>query len=103
MERPEPMVRAQLLLTPQQRRRLEEIARREGRSLSDVARRAIDMGLDRLEGRSDEALQEQLQILEELSHIREDVQARYGVYQGDLVAESRRERDEQTERIWRGE
>ncbi len=52
----EPMVRAQLLLRPDQRKRLERLAASEGRTLSDVARRALDAGLDTLEGRSDEAL-----------------------------------------------
>ncbi len=103
MQQAEPMVRAQLLITPEQRRRLEQVARREGRSLSDVARRAIDVGLDKLEGHSDEALQEQLDILGDLRQIREEMEARYGVYQGDPVAESRQDREEQTERVWRGE
>lgn len=97
----EPMVRAQLLLTPTLRDRLERLARQEGRSLSDVARRALDAGLDALEGRTDEALRQDLQTLEELRRVREEMQARHGVYQGDLVAESRREREEREERVWR--
>jgi hypothetical protein len=103
MAQHEPMIRAQLLLTPAQRQRLRALAQREGRSLSDVARRALEVGLDTLEGHTDEVVQERLKILAELSQIREAGRARYGVYQGDLVAESRQEREEEMERVWRGE
>ncbi|NLD44692.1 MAG: hypothetical protein GX657_14495, partial [Chloroflexi bacterium] len=99
----EPMVRAQLLLRPDQRKRLERLAASEGRTLSDVARRALDAGLDTLEGRSDEALREQQAVLARLDAIRAEVRARYGVYMGDLVAEVRAEREEDMERIWRGQ
>ncbi len=50
-----PMVRAQLLPAPGQGERLERLARREGRTLSDVARRALDAGLDALEGSGEKA------------------------------------------------
>jgi len=98
-----PMVRAQLLLTPAQRGRLERLARQEGRSLSDVARRALDAGLDTLEGRTDEALQQQLQALDDLGRVRAAVRQRHGVYGGDLVAEAREERDDAAQRVWRGQ
>ncbi len=99
----EPMVRAQLLLRPDQRQRLERLAASEGRTLSDVARRALDAGLDTLEGRSDEARQKALEALERLTRLREEIRARYGVYYGDLVAEVRAEREEDMERVWRGQ
>ena len=103
MERMNQMIRSQILLTPEQRRRLEVLAKCEGRSLSDVARRAIEAGLDMLEGHTDEALQQQLAILEELSRMRAEMRSRYGVYQGDLVAECRWEREQEMERVWRGQ
>ena len=59
--------------------------------------------IEEFEGPYDEALQEQLKILDELSKIREEMEARHGVYHGDLVAESRHDREEQTERVWWGE
>jgi hypothetical protein len=102
MGRAETMIRAQLPLTVAQRRRLEQIARREGRSLSDVVRRALDAGLDVLEGRTHAALQQQLRALDELRQMRQANQALYGVFQGDLVAESREERDQDMERLCQG-
>ena len=97
------MVRCQLLLTPAQRQRLEGVAKREGRSLSDVARRAIEAGLDQMEGRTDEALERRRQILAELTEMRKENERKHGVYPGDLVAEVRAERERDMERVWRGE
>jgi hypothetical protein len=37
-----------------------------------------------------------------LTRLREKVEQRSGVYQGDLVAEARAERDAQMERVWSG-
>ena len=99
--KPTPMVRAQLLLTPAQRQRLERLCRREGRSLSDVARRAIDVGLDVLEGDTEEAVRRQLAELAALRRLNEELRAEKGVYQGDLVAQARDEREEERERVWK--
>ena len=49
----ERMYWAQILLKPEQRRRLEEIARREGHSISAVTRRVIDAGLQALESEAE--------------------------------------------------
>ncbi len=98
-----PMVRAQVLLTPEIRRRLERLAAREGRSLSDVTRRALDAGLRTLEGDPDEALQRELRALEELAQLRQMGRSRYGIYRGDLVAESRREREQDGEQVWQSQ
>ena len=97
-----PMVRAQVLLTPIQRERLERLSRRDGRTLSDLTRRALDIGLDALEGCSDENLRRQQQALAELDRIRAQVRERHGVYQGNLVAEAREERERQQEELWEG-
>ncbi len=99
-EKTGPMVRAQILLTPAQRERLERLSRREGRRLSDVTRRALDIGLDVLEGYSEESLRRQQRALEELDRIRAGVRERHGVYRGDLVAEARAERERQQEQSW---
>ena len=103
VERNAPMVRSQLLITPALRARLERIAREEGRSLSDVARRALKAGLDAMEGQEDEVQRRHREALEALTEIRAQVRERFGVYKGDLVAESRAERERDLERVWRGE
>jgi predicted DNA-binding protein len=95
----ERMYRAQILLEPEQRRRLEEIARREGRSISAVTRQVINAGLDALESEA-ELWEKRAQILSELRAIREKQPFEYS---GDLVNEARQEREEETERIWRGD
>jgi hypothetical protein len=99
----ETMVRQQLLLRPDQRRRLERLALAEGRSLSDMARRALDHGMDAIEGCTDEALRRERAALERLDVIREENRARYGAFTGDPVAEARAEREEDVERVWRGQ
>lgn len=49
----EKMYRAQILLEPRQRRRLEEIARREGKSISAVTRQVIDACLELIENETE--------------------------------------------------
>ncbi len=93
----ERMYRAQILLDPQQRKRLEEIARREGRSISAITRQVIDAGLDTLESETE--------IWKKRSHILADLRSRRQnqpyVYTGNLVDEIRQEREEETEQVWR--
>jgi predicted DNA-binding protein len=92
----ERMYRAQILLKPEQRRRLEEIARREGRSISAVTRQVIDAGLDALESDA-ELWEKRAHILSELRAIREKQPFEYN---GDLVNEARQEREDEMGRIW---
>lgn len=95
----ERMYRAQILLEPEQRRRLEEIARREGHSISAVTRKVINAGLDALESEA-EMWEKRARILSELRTIREKQPFEYS---GDLVNEARQEREDETEHIWRGD
>ena len=103
MGRGETMVRTQILLTPNQRRRLEALAQQEGRSLSDVTRRAIETGLDTLEGVDEAHVRARLIALAELAEMRKQNELKHGIYPGDLVAEVRAEREQDLERVWRGE
>ncbi len=93
----ERMFRAQILLDPRQRRRLEEIAHREGRSISAVTRHVIDAGLETLENET-EVWKKRIRILSTL-------RARRGkqpfVYSGDMINEARQERENEMDRIWR--
>ncbi|MHB1318350.1 MAG: hypothetical protein ACYCYF_07020 [Anaerolineae bacterium] len=101
MEQERTLVRAQVLMTRDQRRRIERLAEQEGRSLSDVTRRALDAGLDTLEGDTDEAVRRERENLLAMRVLRERALARYGVYQGDLVNEAREERDRQVDDVWK--
>ena len=103
MERTGTMVRAQVLMTREQRSRIERLAKQEGRSLADVTRRALDAGLAVLEGGTDEALNDTKQALAVLRSIRDEAARTYGVYQGDLLAEVRAERERELDAIWKQE
>ena len=94
------MYRMQLLVKPEQRKRLERVARRQGRTFSDTARRALEEGLRVMEGDSDSIWEERLKALEFLNGLRRRIQEERGVYRGDLMNETREERDSQLDHIW---
>ena len=94
------MYRMQILLKPEQRERLKRVARREGRTFSDTARRAIEEGLRVMEGDSVVVWNQRLEALEHLNGLRKQIQEQRGVYQGDLVNEARSEREAQIEQTW---
>lgn len=99
----ERMIRSQILLTPEQRRKLEALAEEEGRSISDVTRRAIDAGLAAMASEGASARQRGLAALDALTAIRLEMRARVGQYDGDPVAEARELRESDSERVWKGE
>jgi hypothetical protein len=93
--------RAQILLEPEQHRRLRRIAEREGRSISDVAREVVATGLEALardEGARDHR---RAQALKHLSQIRGVALARHGLYEGDLVGGIRSKREQDLEQVRR--
>ncbi len=93
--------RAQILLEPKQHHALAGIAQRENRSLSDLVREIVG---EWLEKRDDQQLWDQrIHALDRLTQIRERVQREYGVYKGSLIEQARSERDEDMDRVWRGE
>jgi predicted DNA-binding ribbon-helix-helix protein len=93
--------RAQLLLESEQHEALAEIARQEGRSISDLVREIVRQHLVE---RDKQARQlRELEALEGLSQIREKLREEYGVYPEGLLAEVREEREEELERVGRGE
>jgi hypothetical protein len=93
--------RAQILLKPEQHRMLSELAKREGRSISDLVRESVQIYLVE---RDQEAQNERrMKALDVLTEIRERIQAEHGVLSGDFVAEMRKERDRDNDRVWRGE
>jgi predicted DNA-binding protein len=96
-----PLYRAQLLLEPEQHEALAEIAQQEGRSVSDVVREIVRQHL--LERDQGVRKQRERQAVERLAQIREGLREEHGVYQGDLLAEVRAEREEEAECVWSGE
>jgi len=92
----ERMYRAQILLDPRQRRRLEEIARREGKSISAVTRQVLDAGLELIEDET-ELWKKRARLLAGLRQLREK---QTHVYGGDLVNEARQEQEDEENQIW---
>ncbi|MGE5222142.1 MAG: hypothetical protein ACM3PY_06875 [Omnitrophica WOR_2 bacterium] len=95
----ERMYRAQLLLNPEQRRKLEELARREGRSISAVTRQVIDAGLEMYMSET-EIWKKRARILSKLRARRENQPREYS---GDLINEMRQERENEVDQIWRSD
>jgi hypothetical protein len=92
----ERMYRAQILLDPKQRRRLEELAQREGRSISAVTRQVIDAGLERIESET-EIWKKRSLILSNVRIRRERQTVDYGA---DLINEARQEREDERDTLW---
>lgn len=93
--------RAQLLLESEQHKALAEIARQEGRSISDLVREIVRQHL--AERRQQAQQLTAVQAIERLAQIRERLQEEYGMYQGDLLTEVRAEWEEDVERAWQGD
>ncbi|MFU8772818.1 MAG: hypothetical protein ACNA8H_10420 [Anaerolineales bacterium] len=87
--------RAQILLEPEQHQSLKNIAKKENKSLSEVAREVIRIGLDARENQADILWSKREEALNRLNKIREEVYQKYGTYKGDLIAEVRAERERQ--------
>lgn len=92
------LYRAQILLEPEQHRTLVELAEKEGRSISELVREIVGQYL--VERERATQLQREMQALATLTQIRRQIEQKYGVYQGDLLAESRAEREQEFDRIW---
>ncbi len=92
-------LRFSVLLPTELRERLARYAARQGISKSEAARRALEAGLTVLERPDLPDLDEQLKALAAMRRFREEMRASYGVYQGDLVAEAREERERQMDRV----
>jgi hypothetical protein len=95
--------RAQILLEPEQHKTLQEIAHREGQSISEVAREVIRLGLQVLETDSEILWQKRMAALERLNQIRQKIQEDKGIYEGNLVDEARKDRQRQIDSSWKAE
>jgi hypothetical protein len=95
--------RAQILLEQEQHDTLRKIALREKKSLSEVAREIIGIGLEIKEQETESLWRKREDALKRLSVIREEAYQNYGIYEGDLVSEARAERNRQQENILKDE
>ena len=93
--------RAQLLLESEQHQALMEIAKQEGRSISDLVREIVRRHLD--ERAREAEILTGLQAIDRMTEIRASLRERHGTYQGDPQAEVRAEWEKEIERVWRGE
>ena len=89
--------RVQMLLDPRQRRKLAELARAQGKSVAEVTRQAIDIGLEQMQQDDPQA---QLRAALTAGHrLRESMRQRYGgplnVNVVDDIRQMREERDEE--------
>jgi hypothetical protein len=93
--------RTQILLEPAQHEALTTIARREGRSMSEVLRRIIDGELERREATRTTRVEERLAALERIGEHRAAIlAARGGVpIDFDIVKEMNEMRDERDAEI----
>ena len=92
------LYRAQILLEPEQHRTLAQIAEREGRSISEVVREIVGQYL--VEREQETQLQREMEAIKTLTQIRRQIEQKHGVYQGDLLAEIRAEREQEIDRVW---
>ncbi len=88
--------RVQVLLERAQRHALAQIARREKRSVSEVLREFVNLGLEQ-RMRQDQHWNEALGRLKQLRISG----GKHPLYRGDLVAGARSEREKQIEDAWR--
>ncbi len=95
----ETMLRCQILLPPELRRRLVRLAKSERRTISDITRQAILEGLDELEKYSEADFQKQRTALMELKKLRHQTGEKYGVYNGVPVKDAREERQKEIDRV----
>ncbi len=90
---------SQLVLEAEQIDALTQLASKQGRTISDVARFVVRLGLKSLELTK----QRRYVALERLEQMRQEIYRTHGMYPGDPVAEVRAEREKQIDRVMRGE
>jgi predicted DNA-binding protein len=95
------LYRTQVLLEREQHESLQQLAAAAGRSMSEVIREAVAVYL--VDHSKEWKRQQALDAIARMSELRQQLVAEYGIFEGDLLAEAREERDADMERVWRGE
>jgi len=91
------LIRVQVMLDKSDQAELAEIAREQGKNLSEILRDLVRRYLD--EKRREEA-ERFRHTLTRVREIRERNAARYGVYEGDLMREVREDYEREQEARW---
>ncbi|MFO7662125.1 MAG: ribbon-helix-helix protein, CopG family [Chloroflexota bacterium] len=89
------LYRTQVLLKRSQHQALQQMAEAKGRSMSEIIREAVAGYLIEQTEEAEEQLERN--ALDRLIAFREKIEARYGVYDGNLVSEARSERERELE------
>ena len=90
------MQRVQMLLEPDQRKKLEKLARQQGKSIAEVTRQAIDIGLEKLS--VNERQEQILAALEAARKLRESMP----MLDIDIVADLHQIREERDDALFSG-
>jgi hypothetical protein len=89
------MHRTQLFLDEGQHRRLGRLAATRNRSISEIVREYVERGLQE----DEKDREERRAALRRIGESRRELERLYGVYQGDLIAEIREERERDRDRV----
>lgn len=100
MERKTPL---KISLEPEQYAVLCRLAEIQGRSVSDVIREIIGIGLAVIQNEEETLWRRRILAIERLGKVREAIRKRNGIYSGNLVAEARSLRNHQIESVWNSE
>jgi predicted DNA-binding protein len=87
--------RVQMLLEPKQRRRLAELAKTQGKSIAEITRQAIDVGLEKMT--QDNHQMRMLAALDAAQKLRESMP----LIDVDFVAELHQMREERDDELMR--
>lgn len=91
------MERIQMLLQPEQRRKLVEIAQAQGKSVAEITRQAIDAGLEQMAQNSYRA--QMRAALDAAQRLRESMP----MLDIDVAADIRQIREERDDELFRGQ
>ena len=86
----ERLYRSQILLRPEQHRRLVLLSQEQGKGISEVARNLID---EALLGHQSAVCKTRGELIQRMRAFRNDVERMKGVMRRDLVGEAREERE----------
>lgn len=93
------LYRAQILLEPGQHKRLGELAKRDGRSISEIMREIVQVYL--AEQDQEAQLARELKALEKLEEFRSVIEQQRGSLDDAILEEAREKRDQQLSFLWK--